>query len=328
METVVYADVLVVLNFILTYLLLLCTASALRAIPSALRLFCGALCGGIASLVIFLPELGVFLSLVVKTVLCVLIAVIAFPCRTARYALKTVLLFLLCNVLFAGIIFAMICLFAPGGVQMHNGAVYLNLNFFSLLATAVVSFFLVSLYNRFAQRAKEKEEIYDVTVFLGKRSFQVRALYDSGNRLTDGYFGAPVTVVHFDAVRDFLPYELLPFFSGEIYDIYDADALWYGRIRFIPAETVGGESLLPCFRSDRIEIYTGTHTYITDRALVAVTVKGFKNEEYSAVVGPDMFSGNIKGDNDEIEIIAEQAEKENCLSGHFGKGSERAEKSL
>ena len=326
METVIYVDVLVVLNFIITYLLLLCTASALRLSPSAVRLFFGSLLGGVSSLMIFLPPLPLPLTLVCKAAICALITLTALPAGSLRLFLRNGAFFLLTNVLFAGIIFALMCIFSPGGVQMNNGAVYLELNFFSLLGTAVLSFVLVSVYNHYLRRQKMREEIVQMTVFVGGRQFTCRALYDSGNRLTDGYFGAPVAVVHFDVVKEFLPYELLPFFSGEIYDIYACSREWSGRIRFLPTETVGGEGLLPCFRSDAIEIHTKSHTYITRRALVAVTVKGFQNTDYSALVGPDMFSDEIKGEKNEGSANHASAEKMADVSGHIGKRAERAEK--
>ena len=70
MQTVIYVDVLVVLNLIITYLLLLCTALALRQSPSALRLFFGSLLGGFSSLIILLPDLGWVIGFLLKAGVC------------------------------------------------------------------------------------------------------------------------------------------------------------------------------------------------------------------------------------------------------------------
>ncbi len=320
MQTVIYADTLVVLNFILTYLLLLCSASVLKVLPSPLRFFIGSLLGGLSSLVIFLPNLGVIPTFIIKALICAAITFASFPCRSIVCFLKSAAVFLLCNILLAGMIFALEYIFAPGGISLKNGAVYFDLDFFSHVLTAAVSFVLVSAYNRYTRRQMQNEKVYRLKVYLGKNSFECDALYDSGNSLTDGCFGSPVTVVSFETVKDFIPYELTPFFSGEICDIYECSDLWYGRIRFIPAETVSGESLLPCFRSDRAEITTDNAVYVTYRALIAVTSKGLKNKDYSAVVGPDMFSDNTKGGQNETERIKGKNQKEACIPSDKGKG--------
>ena len=124
METVIYVDVLVVLNFIITYLLLLCTASALRLSPSAVRLFFGSLLGGVSSLMIFLPPLPLPLTLVCKAAICALITLTALPAGSLRLFLRNGAFFLLTNVLFAGIIFALMCIFSPGGVVFSPDSRY------------------------------------------------------------------------------------------------------------------------------------------------------------------------------------------------------------
>lgn len=299
MQTVIYVDVLVVLNLIITYLLLLCTALALRQSPSALRLFFGSLLGGFSSLIILLPDLGWVIGFLLKAGVCFLITAVSFRCASLRAFFRQVAVFLLCNVAFAGIIFALICLFAPGGVAMNNGMVYLDLDFLSLVLTAFASFVVVSLTNRIFHRKQIEDEIVLFTIVVGDKRFSCRALYDSGNRLSDPAFGSPVSIVSYEAIKEFLPYELRPFFSGNIFDVYDQDPQWCGRVRFLPAETANGESLLPCFRADQAYVAADSGTYVTFRALIGVTTKGFQHTDYSALVGPDMFSEKSKGGQNE-----------------------------
>lgn len=320
MVTEIYADVLVVLNFILTFLLLLCTVSVLHIMPNVYRLFFGSLFGGLSSLVIFLPELILPVNILLKISLALIITAISFKCSGLKYFFKCFGIFISMNILFAGAVFFVINLFSPRGISMNNGSVYIDLNFLSLIITAVISFVLISFYNRYTLKQISSAEIYKMTVYVGNKSFSCDALYDTGNNLTDGYFASPVAVVSFDSVKNFVPYELVPFFSGEIYDIYECSSIWLGRIRFIPAVTVSGESLLPCFRCDRVELDTGKDTYVTYRALIAVTVKGLKNETYSALVGQNMFSDNIKGDRNENKTKDAETKTVAGISGNIRKG--------
>ena len=299
MQTVIYADVLVVLNLIITYLLLLCSALVLHLSPSALRLFFGSLLGGLSSLVILLPDLGWFVSLVLKAGICFLITAVSFRSASVGAFFRHAAVFLLCSIGFAGVTFALICLFSPSGIAMNNGTLYVDLDFLSLVLTAFGSFLAVSLTNRFFHRKKIEEELVSLTIEVEGKRFTCLALYDSGNRLSDPAFGSPVSVVAFNAIQSFLPYELHPFFSGNIFDVYDLNPHWSGRIRFLPAETASGESLLPCFRADRAYVKTQQAVYVTERALIGVTTKGFQHTDYSALVGPDMFLEKDKGGQNE-----------------------------
>lgn len=315
METVIYVDVLIVLNFILTYLFVLCTCGILSIFPSGIRIFFGSLIGGISSLAVFIQDMNTALCLLLKAGICLVITLISFKCCSVKSFIKCLVTFSAVNFVFAGIIFFISSLNIADSLTVKNGTVYLNLNFISLVLTAVISFVLVNLYCRYAKTEEADKKIYDIKVFMGKQSFSCKALLDSGNNLKDAYFMSPVAVVHFDAVKNFVPYELLPFFSGEIYDIYECPSLWYGRVRFIPTVTVNGEGLLPCFRCDRIEISDEKNIYVTYKALIAVTVKGFKNENYSALIGQDMFKDNIKGDRNENKTKNIEVKKDACISG-------------
>lgn len=70
MQTV-YIDVLVLLNSVISLFLILITSLLLRCSPSSLRTAAGTFLGGAYSLLIFAPDMGVFVSLLVKILLCV-----------------------------------------------------------------------------------------------------------------------------------------------------------------------------------------------------------------------------------------------------------------
>ena len=73
----VYADVLVVVNYIVNLLLLLASAKLLGVVTCRWRLCAGALVGALGSLVIFLPYVGMWFQALYKILLALAMAAAA-----------------------------------------------------------------------------------------------------------------------------------------------------------------------------------------------------------------------------------------------------------
>lgn len=80
----VYADVLVVVNYIVNLLLLLASAKLLGVVICRWRLCAGALVGALGSLVIFLPYVGMWFQILYKILLALAMAAAAFGVRRGR----------------------------------------------------------------------------------------------------------------------------------------------------------------------------------------------------------------------------------------------------
>ena len=89
----IYVDVLFVLNFFITYLLLLLTKSLVKFTSKAGRLLFGALIGGVYSLVILAPNLNFFASLIGKLLVSMLIVAASFNIKRLTVFLKTLACF-------------------------------------------------------------------------------------------------------------------------------------------------------------------------------------------------------------------------------------------
>lgn len=290
----VYVDVLAALNFIVTYLTLLICCVVLKTSPSALRLLLGSLTGGAASLLLLLPDLGPAVSFLLRACVCALVTLVSFrPKSFSRFArcagVLTGVSFLL-----TGAALAVQSRVGAQRIYLKNGAVYLEMSFTTLVLTAAVCFLLVSAVFRFLSPTRAEERIFTVRVKAGSMDFSVPALYDSGNLLADPLFGSAVAVVSLSGIRDALPPELIPFFSGELERTGDASAEWNGRLRVIPAKTVGESGLLPALRCDEVLVSGGGKEYITPGAVIAVSARTFGDSEYCALVGPNFFNNELK----------------------------------
>ncbi len=96
-------------------------------------------------------------------------------------------------------------------------------------------------------------------------------------------------------MKNSLPEELLPFFSGDVTKIESAPPEWAGRLRVIPARTVADAGLLPAFRCDEVAVRGAGRTYITRGAVVAVCVNRFTGGAYRGLIGDGFFNEEMKG---------------------------------
>ena len=290
----VYVDVLVALNFIVTYLMLLTSSVILKTLPSPPRLLLGSLFGGFASLLLLLPDLGLPLSLALRGGVCALVPFIAFKTDSFPRFLRCAATMIGASFLFAGAVFAVQSCFGAREIYLKNGAVYLDLSFTTLVITAAVCFVLVSAVFRFLMPAPPKGRLFTMRVLTGKTEFTVPVLYDTGNQLCDPVFGCAAAVVSPDALTDATPAELLPFFAGDLTEIARAPAEWTGRLRVLPAQTVGENGLLPGFRCDEATVSEEGKTYVVRGAIIAVCKTRFQGKEYRGLVGPGFFDEEIK----------------------------------
>ena len=123
----IYVDVLFVLNFFITYLLLLLTKSLVKFTSKAGRLLFGALIGGVYSLVILAPNLNFFASLIGKLLVSMLIVAASFNIKRLTVFLKTLACFYFSNMLFLGIILALWFWIKPKGIVVNNGIPYFSI---------------------------------------------------------------------------------------------------------------------------------------------------------------------------------------------------------
>ena len=85
METAVYVDVLLVLNYIVNLLLVLCTAKLSGVLPVRRKIVAAALVGSLCSLTIFLPFMGFFYDVAAKALISALMVRVAFPYISVKF---------------------------------------------------------------------------------------------------------------------------------------------------------------------------------------------------------------------------------------------------
>ena len=285
---VIYIDILFALNWWIDFLLLLGVRRATGGSGQSWRLAVGALVGAVSCLVLFLPPLSVWVSLLIRLAAAVLMVAVAFGCRTRGWIRRVVVLFALSAGL-AGICGALYFFVAPAGFYVFNGVVYYSVPSLLLVALTVVCYGLLWLFEQVLRRRAPREYLFRVGLTYADRCVTFSCLYDSGNHLIEPFSGKGVLVVERQVAEALLT---------AIPSVADLPTGW----RLIPYNTLGGDGLLPAFLPTSATVWIHGREYALPSCYVAVC-DGLGRGEYQGLMGADM-----------AENLARKGDKELCFT--------------
>ncbi|MGN1202124.1 MAG: sigma-E processing peptidase SpoIIGA [Eubacterium sp.] len=260
---VIYVDVLFVVNFFITYLLLLLTKLLVKANPKTVRLLISSFIGGSYSLVILIDKLHFLITAFGKIIVSVIIVLAAFGFKRASVFIKTLCIFYFSNMILLGVILAIWLIFKPQGIAIHNDIVYFDIPAKVLLFSALAAYLLALLAVKIYNRTVGKNEIYSLTVFKDGKEIHMYAFADTGNKLKEPFSDYPVIVV-------------------------DSSKISFEAERVIPFNSVGGEGVLKAFKPDRVIISTGKKSFETDKVYIAVS--SVDSKDFSAILNPEIIN--------------------------------------
>lgn len=256
--TVVYLDVLFLLNLVVDYLLLMATVRITGEVFSRLRLALGALLGAMYAAALFLPGFGWLSHPLCKLVSAVGMVLIAFG--GSRRLLRLILVFFGASAALGGVVLAL-QLLGAGGLTLENGVLYTGFNLRLLLVTVIVTYAVLSLaFGRAARHGGQRQDLCSAKVWMGNESLCLTTLLDTGNTLADPVNNCPVMVAEGRALESLLPEGIDPADPvGSLERLTDPQLR--KRFRLLPYRAVGVEhGMLLAVRVDRAVIGTREHT--------------------------------------------------------------------
>lgn len=255
--TVIYVDVLFLINSLIDYLLLL---SAARIAGEPLyrgRFALGAVLGGIYAVGVFCPGFLFLRKPLYKILSAVLMLLVAYGAEKRFF--RQSLIFLLLTCAFGGAVIA-IGMFGGQGLTLGHGVVYSTMDRKIVFLSAAVCYVVVSFgLERVGKHIGRPGELWKIKICLLEKTIDLPALLDTGNTLTDPITGQGVAVVESSVLKSLFPTRLRKILD----DLKDPTAAmtqlqnesWKCRFRLLPYRSVGVSSgLLLAVRSDWIEI--------------------------------------------------------------------------
>ncbi len=274
--TVIYLDILLTVNLLIDYMLLAAAARVLQIPTRRARLIFGAVLGAFSALIILLPPLSIGWSLGYKLLSAVCMVLVAFRVRTIRGFIKTTVVLFTISALFAGVCSGIWFWIAPHGLTVQNGVVYMDIEPLWLLLLTTVSYAVLCVYDRLTRHRLLKGGAYRIEIEHNDKVVYLRALYDSGHSLRDGFSGAPVIVASRQSLGYEVPLDVLPTLLANT-----------APFRYIPFSSIGGDGLLPAFRPARV-ILRGNQKEIDITGIWVALCENLGRGEYEALIGPSV----------------------------------------
>ena len=290
-ELTVYADVLVALNILLTYILIVATRVLCKVPTNKWAVLLSSVIGGICSVVIFYENGGTAFSFLYKIITGGVIVGVAFLPKSPKMFIKEFLAFFGISVLFGGGMFAMEITLHPKNIMFYNGTVYFDMSIAYLVACVLVIYGVFLLADYIITKHNNKGGKCQLEITYNEASVNMTAFIDTGNTLTDGMTGKPVIIAELSAVLPLFSREELMFFKSDNLD--NVPEKIKKRFRLIPCRTVTGDTLLKAFIPDSVKIKDGKISYINNFCTVALTDKDLSQGEYKALLNDAIFR-NVK----------------------------------
>lgn len=275
---VIYVDVLFLINLYVTYFELLAVSAFTHMKIRSLRMVLASAVGGAAAFVIFLPQELPIISAAIKIASCVIITLAAFGWRGGKAFVKNIIWLLLVNFIFAGIMLAVWLFAAPMEMLYSNGAVYFDIDFFTILFCTCAAYFTIRGVRYLLDKNGRADGRYMILIENNGGKVTLNALSDSGNGLVDWFSGLPVIICRKNACADISPPEISHANTEE----------YIKGVRVLPFSTVNARGYVYAFKADKIvisEVKSGKEYSVN--ALIGISPDSL--QEYDAIFNPKIL---------------------------------------
>ena len=159
---VIYVDVLLCINFFITFLILELTAKLAKKQTSLFRLIIG--------------------SCISKLVSVLIIIAAAFHFYRLTQYIKTVLIYYFSSVIFLGITMLLCFTLKLKFIAVNNSVVYFNLSAPMLILSGILAYAVSGVVIKIYNRTLSKKDIYTLIIEQDGKSYSFCAFLDTGNR--------------------------------------------------------------------------------------------------------------------------------------------------
>lgn len=240
---IIYADILLIINLAVDYLVLFGTARLSGTEFVRLKGLLAAVLGAVYSLCVIFPisDTALWISRIAVS------AVMIFICfRKRRFTefLWLLVIFYICSFVFSGFMLIIGIATQPEAFMLKNGVVYFNLSAWEIIIAACAAFAVTELLRRFFRRG-EAEGNCIARVYHGGKCAVINGFVDTGNSLTEPISGIPVAVCRLEDIGRIFDEEML-------FAIKEKSLSTEHGIRLVPCSTVSGSVLIPAIRPQRL----------------------------------------------------------------------------
>lgn len=284
MQQVVYVDILILLNTIVTFVLLLTVRQFTEIQTGPGKLIVASIVGGCYSLILLAPPMSFVLTAITKLLMGISIVMIAFRTRILRKMLRCILLFSGFSFLYAGAIYAFALTVDHRFVQFNNGFAYYNLSYTTIILLCLSLYIVLRLLKKRLLIYSHKDMLYKMEIRYETRSSRFVALLDSGNHLRDPYSGKTVILVNPTVCKSLTGAE-----NTDILLEWIRNGTPIKGFRLLPVTALSASGVLPAFTADTAILQTESGDKLIEHPCVAFTDDMLGADRYQALINETVF---------------------------------------
>ena len=251
----VYADILVLVNFVVDYFLVSIACHFLQKKPRLWRLILASFLGGVFSLYILFPQSNTIIQIFIQILMSMTLCAVAIGFKSAKSFLRSAAVLFGVNFAYSGAMIAVWIIFEPYGMVINNSVVYFNISPIFLIVFSVVGYFAVVLLRKIFKKPFSDNTYCSVTLFCQNKSLALNGIADTGNSITDVFGVSEIFITD----------------VGVVDELMSSEKLNPARYRKIPCSTVTGERLLEGYRIDSAKINFNNKDYKFKNPILAVS---------------------------------------------------------
>lgn len=276
---IIYVDVLIITNFVISYFLLL-TASVLSGYTySRKRIIMSAALGALSCLYIFVQLENPLSDAAVRMVSLLLCAVTAFGYRNKKKFIVQTVYYVVLNALLTGVISALSL--KSSAVYHNNMFFYFDINPVELVVLSVLIYVVLCISELVKERISPQKcitlDIYFDSFFIK----DVKAFYDSGFKVKDIVSNKDVIAVSYVKLKEYIPPEIQRNIENFMTAQYEEVKCMFVPVIF---NTLSGNGMLPAMKAEYIKA--------NDRTIKNIIV-AFTDNELSENVDA-IFGASVK----------------------------------
>ncbi|KUG03571.1 sporulation sigma-e factor processing peptidase (spoiiga) [hydrocarbon metagenome] len=290
-STEVYADITLLVNFIMDFIILWATARLTRITPVISRITAAAFLGGLYAVGYLFPQLHFFYSFPVKVIFSCLMVLVALPLQSWDVFKRAFILFYAINFTVAGATIAFSYMVKADVVGSYS-------NYFWLVI-GVVCALLIGI---FGGKIIANRVIPDLLKFRVEMKFEQKTctgkgFLDTGNSLRDPLTNKPVIIAEYDFLKHCLPGDVQKAMESNNDEDRMLDDLivssWSRRLRLIPFTSIGkSNGMLVGMRADEVKVDLGkNHPLYKNMVIGIYKGKLTSQNKYQMLVPAEIVEG-------------------------------------
>ena len=204
-KTVIYLDVLLLVNFLVAYFLLQAAGLLSSQHAAFSRMVCASGIASLSALILFAPELSYPAQILYKILTACAVVGVAFGLQGLRRFVTAVCWYAALNILLAGLCITVILRTGTPLLQTANLTVYLRISPVVLLLLSAASCGAVWLVLHFSGSTPQTTRTIGIEFELCGAPVRLRATLDTGCHLKDPVTCLPVLLISWPAAKGRLP---------------------------------------------------------------------------------------------------------------------------